>query len=110
MEFYWTKHSLAKMKFYRLSKQRVQSVLNSPKRVEQGIAPGTAAAMQSAGSKKHPYEIWVMFQNTLKDTDKNTKRHEKITKIISAWRYPGITKPGEPLPEKILQEIEEAKT
>lgn len=97
-----------KMKFYRLSEQRVRSVLHSPKRVEQGIAPNTAAAMQSAGSKKHPYEIWVMLQDTLKDTNNNTKKHEKIIKIISAWRYPGITKPNEPLPEKILQEIEEA--
>lgn len=109
MDFHWTNHARMKMKFYRLSEQRVRSILHSPRRVEQGIAPNTAAAMQSAGSKKHPYEIWVMYQNiTLKDTNNNTKKREKNIKIISAWRYPGITKPGEPLPEKILQEIEEA--
>jgi len=70
-------------------------VLHTPKRVEQGIAPDTAAMMQRAGTLKHPYEIWVMVQ----DTDKHRK-------IISAWRYPGTTKPGEPLPEEILREVE----
>ncbi|MBI4119507.1 MAG: hypothetical protein HY456_01510 [Parcubacteria group bacterium] len=101
MDFHWTQHARAKMKFYRLSEQKVRSILHSPKRIEQGIAPNTAAAMQSAGSKKHPYEIWAMFQ-------KVTRNKQQETRIISAWRYPGITKPGEPLPDKILQEIEEA--
>lgn len=82
------------MRFYHFSKQRVLRVLNSPKRIEEGVAPDTIAMMQSAGSQKHPYEIWMMIQET------KTKR-----KIISAWRYPGITKPGEPLPEEILKEI-----
>ncbi|MEE8131520.1 MAG: hypothetical protein V3T98_00500 [Candidatus Paceibacterota bacterium] len=91
---FWTNHSKAKMRFYKLSEQRVKRVLNSPKRIEQGIAPSTIAMLQSAGSKKHPYEIWVMIQ------DKRDKR-----KIISTWRYPGITKAGEPLPEGILMEM-----
>ena len=30
-------------------------------------------------------------------------------KVISAWRYPGVTKPGSLLPKEILWEIEEAK-
>lgn len=92
----WTNHAQAKMRFYKLSEQRVKRVLNSPKRIEEGIAPNTIAMLQSAGSKKHPYEIWVMVQ------DKASKR-----KIISAWRYPGITKAGEPLPERILREVRE---
>lgn len=107
-EFYWTRHARAKMKFYRLSEQRVRGVIHSPKRLEQGIAPNTAAAMQSAGSKKHPYEIWVMFQRARNAANNNAKQREKSIKIISAWRYPGITKPGETLPDKILKEIEEA--
>ncbi|KKU15457.1 MAG: hypothetical protein UX23_C0001G0056 [Parcubacteria group bacterium GW2011_GWB1_45_9] len=102
MEFHWTHHARAKMKFYRLSEQRVRGIINSPKRVEQGIAPATTAAMQGVGSKNHPYEIWVMFR-------KATKNKQQETRIISAWRYPGITKPGEPLPEKILQEISETE-
>ena len=33
---------------------------------------------------------------------------ERKVKIISAWRYPGVTKPGAPLPQEIADEIEEA--
>jgi len=95
---FWTKHSQEKMRFYKFSKQRVQWVLHTPKRIEEGIAPNTIAIMQVAGSQKHPYEIWVMLQET------KTRR-----KIISAWRYPGRTKPGQPLPEEILREIGEVR-
>ena len=117
---HWTHHSKDKMRFYKLSEQRVRRVLHSPKRVEEGIAPDTMALMQPtsikssyaisasnirsspgrAESKREEnwtQEIWVMVQ------DKGMKR-----KIISAWRYPGKTKPGEPLPRAILFEIEEA--
>lgn len=91
---FWTNHAKDKMRFYKLSEQRILRVLNSPKRVEEGIAPNTIAMLQQAGSKKHPYEIWSMIQET------KMKR-----KIISAWKYPGITKPGDPLPEEILREL-----
>jgi len=94
---FWTKHSQEKMRFYHFSKQRVQRVLHTPKRIEEGIAPNTIAVMQVAGSQRHPYEIWVMLQET-----------KARRKIISAWRYPGRTKPGEPLPEEILREIKES--
>jgi len=90
--------------------------------VEEGIAENTIAVMQPAGSQKHPYEIWAMVQ---KDRRKNSKKpktklvkkllrvgkvgvFDQKLKIISAWRYPGITKPGEPLPRAILFEIEKA--
>lgn len=85
----WTKHSEAKMNFYRLSKQRVRRVLNSPKRIEEGIAPNTIAMMQPAGSKKHPYEIWVMVQKA----KRKSQSAKCIVKVISAWKYPGRTKP-----------------
>lgn len=81
-KIHWTSHSRYKMVFYRLSEGLVKRILRSPKRVEEGIAPDTVAMMQPAGSKKNPYEVWVMVQ------DSNTER-----KIISAWRYPGISKP-----------------
>lgn len=93
-QLYWTKHAQAKMRYYALSEQRVRRVLKTPSRIEEGIAEGTIALMQRAGSKKHPYEVWVMVK------DEKAKR-----KIISAWRYPGITKTGEPLPEEILREF-----
>ena len=91
---HWTAHSRAKMRQYKLSEQRVKRIIHSPKRIEEGIAPHTLAMMQSSGNVKHPYELWVMIQ------DMKQKR-----KIISAWRYPGRTKPGDPLPEEILKEI-----
>lgn len=70
--------------------------MNSPKRTEEGIAPGTIAMMQRAGSEKHPYEIWTMFV-----------KNNKGKRIVSAWKYPGKTKPGDPLPEQIINEINE---
>lgn len=85
---HWTNHAKEKMRFYRLSEQRVRRILNSPKRIEKGIAPNTVAMMQpaslktSAGKTVWNQEIWTMIQET------KAKR-----KIISAWRYPGMTKP-----------------
>ncbi len=75
----------------------MKRVLNYPKRVEGGIAEKTIALMQAAGTARNPYEIWVMVQDT-----------PKRRKVISAWRYPGQTKSGEPLPESILKEFREA--
>lgn len=104
MDILWTKHSIQKMRFYRLSEARLKRVLNNPKRKELGVAPGTAAVMQPAGTKKHPTEIWLMYQ--IKPKTKNQK--SKI-KIISAWRYPGKSpiRGPIPIPEEILEELGE---
>ena len=128
---HWTSHSRYKMRFYGLSESRVKRVISFPKRIEEGIAPDTVAMMQSAGTEKHPYEIWVMIQETQTNAD-GTLRHDSgqaqtnaekrisqrksiqetrksaVTEVISAWRYPGKTKPGQPLPEEILKEIRRA--
>lgn len=93
----WTAHALSKLRFYQLSKSRVTRVINNPLRVEEGVADSTIAVMQPAGNTKHPFELWVMIQ------DAGASR-----KIISAWRYPGITKPGEPLPRSILYSLRNA--
>jgi len=38
----------------------------------------------------------------------NALNHDtKQMRVISAWRYPGKTEPGEGLPEEILDEIAE---
>ncbi len=97
-KIHWTNHVKAKMRFYQLSEQRIKRVLNSPKRTEEGIAPNTVAMMQTAGSAKHPYEIWVMIQKInqklkVKSQNYNSKIKNAKIKIISAWKYPGITKP-----------------
>ena len=91
---YWTSHSKIKMRQYGFSEARVKRVIHSPMRIEEGIADKTIAMMQSAGSKKHPYEVWVMLEES-----------PKRRKVISAWKYPGVTKPGDPLPSEILKEI-----
>ena len=104
----WTEHSKIKMRQYGLSKSKLMNVLRKPERKEQGIADGTLAVMQtnksfsknlSAGrqGKKPAGELWLMY----KDTDQDRR-------IISAWRYPGISKPGEaiPMPEDIRRQLE----
>lgn len=117
-KYQWTSHSLMKMQYYGLSQQRVKRVIRNPERVEEGIVEKTIASMQTAGSEKHPYEIWVMYQTPklkvksakLKAEDKKTKllnllNSDKKLKIISAWRYPGKSPKNDPIPEEILNEI-----
>ncbi len=97
----WTKHAEAKMRQYGLSESRVRRVMHTPTRVEEGIAPDTIAMMQPASvrgmiGKESIWnqEIWVML------TETKAKRT-----VISAWRYPGVTKPGDPIPEEIMREL-----
>ena len=98
-QFVWTNHSIDKMRQYGLSEQRVRSVLHTPKRKEEGIAPNTVAVMQSTGTKKNPTEVWVMYQEiNSKSETRNPKESfnsqfsiPKKRRIISTWRYPGIS-------------------
>ena len=101
----WTKHVKEKMKQYQLSERRLKRVLRKPARIEKGIAPETIAIMQSTGTKKHPTEIWLMYQ-TVKSKVKSQKL--KVIRIISAWRYPGISPLREPppIPIDVLSELE----
>lgn len=120
-KYQWTKHSLMKMQYYGLSQQRIKRVIKSPERVEEGIVEKTIACMQTAGSSKHPYEIWTMYQLCkskaisksqfpISKQIQNSKfkiinsANRKI-RIISAWRYPGKSPKNNPVPEEILNEI-----
>lgn len=85
------------MAYYRLSESRVRRVIKTPERIEVGIAEGTIALMQPQGRGKGEHEIWTMVKDVSKER-----------RVISAWRYPGRTVPGEPLPEAILREFREA--
>jgi len=116
-KLYWTEHSKIKMRQYGLSKQKLSGILRSPERIEKGIAPGTMAVMKTnkvffkekkitlslawQKPKKAPGEIWLMYKDT------NSQKLGQIRKIISAWRYPGISRPGEeiPIPEDIRREL-----
>lgn len=113
----WTNHVVQKMRYYGLSEGRVRRVLASPKRKEEGIAPGTIAVMQPGGSSKHPHEIWVMYQviksKVKSEKSKATESFKKRIgpavrkRVITAWRYPGVSKPRGPvpIPDEILQEL-----
>ena len=97
-KIFWTKHSKEKMRQYQLSENRLKRVLRNPERKEVGVAPRTIAIMQTAGTKKHPTEIWLMYQLIKKP---------KRMKIISAWRYPGRSPIGKPpIPEDVLEDLE----
>lgn len=91
----WTQHVVRKMMFYGISEGLVRRVVKSPKRVEEGVAPATYAAMQPTGGKGQK-EVWVMYQ---------TKKSKVI--IISAWRYPGRSpvRGPIPIPDDILAEL-----
>lgn len=93
-EIIWTKHVVEKMKQYYLTESRLKKLLRNYKRKEEGIAPGTIALMSPAGTKR-PTEIWLMYKN-----------HGNRKKIITAWRYPGISPKKElPIPENIVNEL-----
>jgi len=108
------------MKQYGLSKQKLLGILYKPERKEQGIVLGTTAVMKTnkvffkqkqitlskawQKPKRAPGEIWLMYKDI-------KMAMVPMRKIISAWRYPGVSKPGEaiPIPEDIRQELENEK-
>jgi len=114
----WTEHSKIKMRQYGLSQQKISGILRKPERKEKAIVPGLIAVMKTnkkfvnktivlLKEKKSPKanafrrasppgEIWVMYK------DSKDQR-----KIISAWRFPGVSKPGEeiPIPEDIKRDL-----
>lgn len=98
-EIYWTNHIKEKMKYYGLGEGRLRRILKTPQRTEEGIAPNTVANMQSAGTKK-PTEIWLMYQLV-----------GKKKKMISAWRYPGVSPKGKKIeiPDDIIEELRKEK-
>lgn len=125
-KYYWTRHCVGKMMQYGLSPQRVKRVIRSCERVEEGVAKNTVAVMQpnaikidKDGKKKWSQEIWVMYQ-TPKASIKNEKDSSDLInnlknklfsqsqlKVISVWRYPGVSPKNNPIPSEILDELEE---
>ncbi len=124
-QYIFTLHAQYKMRQYGLSEQRVRSVIRSPKRREEGIMPQTVAVMQpvspkkaggkpaSPGGETWKQEIWVMFMTKGKSQKEKMKSGKGLTpfipvrmKIISAWRYPGVSPKRNPIPEDILLELE----
>jgi hypothetical protein len=129
-QYRFTMHSQYKMQQYGLSEQKVRSVIRNPRRREEGIVKDTVAVMQPVSVKRGAdgkdvwkQEIWVMF--TLRKSEaisnfpaspagrqfpvsnKNLNSVNRQIRIISAWRYPGVSPKRNPIPEDILREIEE---
>jgi len=98
--YFWTGHALGKMQYYGLSAQRILRVINNPARKEEGLAENTVAVMQpaSVNRKKQTWssEIWVMYQTV-----------KSQYKIISAWRYPGVSPQRNCIPQEILEEVKD---
>ena len=110
-KYFWTNHVGRKMMFYGLSADRIKRIMRSPKRSEKGIAEGTIAVMQpvrltsyAQGKPTWKQEIWVMYQAP-------SKRGKGRKIIITAWRYPGISKIRDeiPIPIDILEELKREK-
>lgn len=93
----WTSHVKRKMLFYGLSEQRIRSILRNYERKEDGIAPQTVAVMLRNDKPKKKEEIWVMYA---------TKALKMV--IVSAWRYPGITKVKDKpmVPDDVMDELD----
>ena len=112
-----------KMRHYGLSEQAVRRVIRAPQRTEEGVVKKTIAVMKPPSVRKKDgketwtQEVWVMFQ---KGKGKNTaatggteaaqkalSHGANTLKIISAWRYPGVSPENNPIPEDILDELPE---
>ena len=107
-KYLWTNHSIMKMRYYGLSENRIKRIIRFPKRIEEGIAPNTVAAMQPADSKKKYQEIWTMYQLVKRATNnKKLKTNNTQIKIITAWRYPGKSPARNPIPIEIIREIQQ---
>lgn len=117
--YYFTLHSEYKMREYHLSRQRVIRIIRSPRRTETGIVENTVAVMQPASTKRTngketwSQELWVMYKIQKKGVGSKGKEElqyllsQPELKIISAWRYPGVSPERDPIPAEILREIEE---
>ncbi len=122
-QYVFTAHSQYKMQQYGLSEQKVKSVMRNPRRREEGIVLNTIAVMQppsvkrdALGKETWTQEIWVMFQlrPAMGRSGSDSPAHPALStsryRIISAWRYPGVSPKRNPIPAEILREIEEEST
>jgi len=113
--YYWTDHVKFKMRYYALSPQRVLGIINKPQRKEEGIVKNTIAVMQPVNPKIinnkaiWKQEVWVMYQNHAVSNIKHGTKNKINTryKIISAWRYPGVSPKKNPVPRDILRELKD---
>lgn len=120
----WTDHAAHKMLQYGLSADRLKRVIRFPARTEESVVEGTIACMQPTsvktvnGKKTWSQEIWVMYKVEKKPpkTEKKSEldnyfkmfRPAGRLKIITAWRYPGVSPKRDPVPQEIIDEARAA--
>ncbi len=111
-KYKWTNHVKDKMLYYGISEGLIKRIVRFPKRKEEGIALRTVAVMQPTSNKKKPQEVWVMYQDISQKSEvEGSKLRVNLLgskkRIISAWRYPGVSPIGKPIiiPDEILQEL-----
>jgi hypothetical protein len=120
----WTGHAADKMLQYGLSADRLKRVIRFPTRTEESVVEGTIACMQPAsvktvnGKKTWSQEIWVMYkvEKTKPKTEKKSEldnyfkmfKPQAKLKIITAWRYPGVSPKRDPVPQEIIDEARAA--
>ena len=111
-QYRWTAHIKNKMLRYRISAQMIKTILRNPARREEGIAPRTVAVMKRHDTPKRKEEMWVMYKALSRGKPENSSGYTLVASgsrllMISAWRYPGVSRAGEPIPipEDILEEL-----
>ena len=108
----WTRHVVRKMMHYRLTPSRVLRIVRAPERLEEGVAPGTLAGLQTAGTKTRPSELWAMWKEESASRtsfeEKTGIRTQPKRVIITAWRYPGTSpvRSAVPIPDDVLAELD----
>jgi hypothetical protein len=114
-KYFWTEHAKFKLKQYGLSVQRIKRVIRAPKRKEEGVAKNTVAVMQPVSTRREngkevwKQEIWAMYQEKVKSSKLKVQSfgiEKNQLKIISVWRYPGVSPKNNPIPEEIWNELE----
>jgi len=105
-KYRWTNHVMGKMVYYGISEGLIKRIVRFPKRKETGVAEKTVAVMQPTSNKKKPQEIWVMYQTIGQQPAVGSR--PKV-RVISAWRYPGVSPVGKaiPIPDEILHELDD---
>lgn len=103
-KYHWTEHSRIKMRQYGLSEARIKRIIRFPQRIEEGVLENTVAVMQpispirsKEGKLEWKREIWAMYK-----LDKY--RSQPRLRIITAWRYPGVSPARDPVPAEIIRE------
>jgi hypothetical protein len=115
----WTNHSFQKMAHYAVPPSRVKRIIRFPERTEEGIAEDTIAVMQTVGTTKKQ-EIWVMYKLAQNERGISKSKFQiskqknglikfepsnKKIRIITVWRYPGVSSKRDPIPQEVLNEI-----